>query len=338
MYEMYECMKKNKIIDIEKLLENTKNKTIAVIGDVMLDQYFWGDVARISPEAPVPVVDIVSESYHLGGAANVAQNLISLGVTPMLCGLLGNDNRGKRFIEICDKMNIISRGLYQDDTRITTVKTRVIGNNQQIVRMDRELKTEINEKGENFIYEQIVNSPNLDGIIFEDYDKGTINKNLITKIISWAKSKNIPVFVDPKFNNFKNYQGATLFKPNKKETEIGLDIKMDSEEQVFLAGKKLLEECKLDNVLITLGADGMILFEKDGSVFSVPTIARKVADVSGAGDTTIASLAAMFVAGATLEEAAIIANFAAGIVCEKPGIVAIGKDELIEITKKYLPQ
>ena len=327
-------MIKNKKIDIEKLLENANNKTIAVIGDVMLDQYFWGDVSRVSPEAPVPVVDIFDESYHLGGAANVAQNLISLGINPVLCGLLGDDNRGKRFIEICDKMNINSSGLYKDDNRITTVKTRVIGNNQQIVRMDREVKIPINKNGEHFIYEQITNLKSLDGIIFEDYDKGTISPNLIVQIISWAKNKNIPVFVDPKLNNFKHYQGATLFKPNKKETEIGLDIKLDSKEQIFFAGEKLLKEYKLENVLITLGADGMILFEKDGNVSSVPTIARKIADVSGAGDTAIASLATMFIAGATLEESAIIANFAAGIVCEKPGIVAIDKLELIDVAKK----
>ena len=322
-------------MEVEKLLENANNKTIVVVGDVMLDQYFWGEVSRVSPEAPVPVVDIFDESYHLGGAANVAQNLISLGIKPVLCGLLGNDNRGKRFIEICDKMNINSCGLYKDENRITTVKSRVIGNNQQIVRMDREVKNPIDTVGENFIYEKIINLETVDGIIFEDYDKGTISPNLIQKIISWAKTKNIPVFVDPKFNNFKNYQGATLFKPNKKETEIGLEMKLDSKEQIFSAGRKLLEEHNLENVLITLGADGMILFEKDGTVSSVPTIARKVADVSGAGDTAIATLTAMFVLGATLEEAAIIANFAAGIVCEKPGIVAIEKNELIEAAKKF---
>lgn len=328
--------KKMKIFDIEKFFDNSKNKTIAVVGDVMLDQYFWGDVSRVSPEAPVPVVDIISESYHLGGAANVAQNLLSLGITPFLCGLLGNDNRGNRFIEICDKMNISSDGLYRDDTRITTVKTRVIGNNQQIVRMDREVRKTINEKGENYIYEQIKNIKTLDGIIFEDYDKGTITKTLISKIIPWAKNNNIPVFVDPKFNNFKNYSGATLFKPNKKETEAGLEVKLNTTEQIRLAGRRLIEELGLENVLITLGADGMMLFEHNGNISSVSTVARKVSDVSGAGDTAIASLAAMFVAGAKLHQAAIIANFAAGAVCEKPGIVAITKEEIIEVAKRYL--
>jgi len=321
---------------VTKLLNNATNKTIAVIGDVMLDQYFWGKVQRISPEAPVPVVDIENETYHLGGAANVAQNLCSLGITPILCGLLGNDNRGKRFIEICEKVNILPDGLYKDDTRITTVKTRVIGNNQQIVRMDREVRNEITEEGENYIFSKISNLKSLDGIIFEDYDKGTVSKKLIVQIISWAKKKDIPVFVDPKFRNFKNFEGATLFKPNKIETENGLNMKLNSVEQIENAGKLLINDYKLENVLLTLGADGMMLFEKDGNIMSISTIARKIADVSGAGDTAIASLAAMYVSGATLREAAIIANFASGIVCEKPGIVAIEKQELLAATQKYM--
>ena len=329
-------MKQLNYESVTKLLNNATSKSVAVIGDVMLDQYFWGKVQRISPEAPVPVVDIENETYHLGGAANVAQNLCSLGITPILCGLLGNDNRGKRFIEICEKVNILPDGLYRDDARITTVKTRVIGNNQQIVRMDREVRNEITEEGENYIFSKISNLKSLDGIVFEDYDKGTISKKLIVQIISWAKKKDIPVFVDPKFRNFKNFEGATLFKPNKIETENGLSMKLSSVEQIENAGKLLINDYKLENVLITLGADGMMLFEKNGNIMSIPTIARKVADVSGAGDTAIASLAAMYVAGATLSEAAMIANFASGIVCEKPGIVAIEKQELLTATQKYI--
>lgn len=321
----------NKITD---LLANIEGRNIAVVGDVMLDQYFWGEVSRVSPEAPVPVIDITDETYHLGGAANVAQNLISLGMTPTLCGLLGDDNRGKRFVEICDELNIISSGLYKSPDRITTVKTRIIGNNQQIARLDREVKTPINKIEEKYIYEQISKINNLAGIIFEDYDKGTISKNLIDMIMNFSKAKNIPVFIDPKLVNFENYHDATLFKPNKKETEAGLRIILQNKNDVINAGNKIMKDFNIENVLITLGADGMMLFEKNGDITSVPTIAKKIADVSGAGDTAIATLATMYVAGASLAEAAIIANFASGIVCEKPGIVAIEKYELIEVCKK----
>ena len=322
--------------NIEKYLSNTSNKIIAVIGDVMLDQYFWGNVSRVSPEAPVPIVDITDETYHLGGAANVTQNLKSLGCTPIICGLLGNDNRGKRFIEICDKLNLNTIGLHRDNNRITTVKTRVIGNGQQIVRMDREVTNPIDAEGENFLLNTLKSLPKLDGIIFEDYDKGTINKNLITKITAFAKENNIPIFVDPKFNNFSNYNNSTLFKPNKKETEAGLKIKLNNKEDIINAGNTIIKSYDVENVLITLGADGMILFENNGNITEIPTIARKVADVSGAGDTTIATLTAMYVAGMSLSDAAIISNIAAGIVCQIPGIVAIEKNNLIEAIQKYL--
>jgi rfaE bifunctional protein kinase chain/domain len=320
---------------IKKYLKYTSEKVIAVIGDVMLDQYFWGNVYRVSPEAPVPVVDITSESYHLGGAANVAQNLKSLNCNPILCGLLGNDNRGKRFLEICEKLELNTIGLYKSENRITTVKTRVIGNGQQIVRMDRESTNPIDSKCENFLLNTLKCLPKLDGIIFEDYDKGTISKNLILQVIAFAKEKNIPTFVDPKLNNFPNYSNVTLFKPNKKETEAGLKIKLNNKENIINAGNVLIKNYNIENVLITLGTDGMMLFEKNGNITSVPTIARKVADVSGAGDTAIATLTATYVSGAPLSESAIIANIASGIVCEKPGIVAIEKEELIEAVQKY---
>jgi rfaE bifunctional protein kinase chain/domain len=326
---------KIKFEKLKNLINNIGDKTIAVIGDVMIDQYFWGNVSRISPEAPVPVVDIEAETFHLGGAANVAQNLLSLGVTPLLCGLIGNDNYGKQFVEICEKLNIISAGLFKDNSRTTTIKTRIIGNNQQLLRMDKEINKEITKAGENYIFAKLANHKQLDGIIFEDYDKGTLNENFIKRIISWAKIQNIPIFVDPKFKNFTHYGGVTLFKPNKIETEKGLNLKLNDFDKIKAAGKKLIEKYEIENVLITLGADGMLLFEENGEILSIPTIAKKVADVSGAGDTAIASLAALYVSGANLSEAAIIANFASGIVCEKPGIVAIDKAELIQTIERY---
>jgi len=323
---------KNKI---ESFLHKISNKTIAIIGDVMLDQYFCGNVSRVSPEAPVPVVDITSETYHLGGAANVAQNLKSLGCKPILCGLLGNDNLGNSFLEICDKMGLDTFGLFRDKNRITTVKTRIIGNGQQIVRMDKEITTPINIEGEVFFVDTLKSLPQLDGIIFEDYDKGTINKNLIKKIITFAKKNNIPIFVDPKFNNFSNYHNTTLFKPNKRETEVGLKTVLNSKENIIEAGNTIIKNFNVENVLITLGVDGMMLFEKNGYITSIPTIVRQVADVSGAGDTAIATIAAMYVSGMTISDAAQVANITSGIVCEKPGIVAIEKKELIKAMHKY---
>ncbi|NLJ14611.1 MAG: D-glycero-beta-D-manno-heptose-7-phosphate kinase [Ignavibacteria bacterium] len=315
---------------VKQILANINKQKVAVIGDVMLDRYFWGNVSRVSPEAPVPVVDVEKESFHLGGAANVAQNLSSLGITPILFGVLGEDEPAKIFIERCKANGISPTGLLKDKNRITTVKTRVIGNNQQIVRIDSEVRREISEEEIKTILKRIKNIRNLEGIIFEDYDKGTINESLITKIVEFSNEKRIPIFVDPKFDNFLKYKDVTLFKPNRRETEEGLGINLDSYEKIQEAGKTLIDKLNAKNVLITLGADGMVLFEENGDSFSIPTVARKIADVSGAGDTAIATFATMLIAGASYKEAAILANLASGNVCEKPGIVAIKTPELLE--------
>ncbi len=315
-----------------KILENVNEQQsqIAVVGDVMLDRYFWGEVSRVSPEAPVPVVDIQDETFHLGGAANVARNLRSLGATPVLCGLLGTDEAAEVFINECHNAGIMSNGLFRDKSRATTVKTRIIGNNQQIVRLDKEFRSEINLSGEKYILAQIDALDNLKGIIFEDYDKGVISRRLIRKIVAIAYKKRIPIFVDPKHDNFMSYKGVTLFKPNKKETERGLGVILNTQEDIVNAGKKLQRVLSVENILITLGEAGMMLFEQNGSIFYVPTMARKVADVSGAGDTAIATYAATSISGASCREAALLANFASGIVCEKPGIVAIERTELLD--------
>lgn len=327
-------MEKFDIQRAKEILEKSKGKAIAVIGDIMLDRYFWGNVSRISPEAPVPVVDIERESYHLGGAANVANNLKSLGIEPILCGLLGDDNSGKLFSEIAENQGISSIGFFTDKDRTTTVKTRVIGNNQQLVRLDRETRKLISSEGEKFILRILNNTTNLSGIIFQDYNKGTISEFLILEVISFAKSNNIPVFVDPKSDNFFNYKEVTVFKPNRKEASHALNMNLRERDILEQAGKTLLERLNAKNVLITLGADGMILFESNGNISSVPTRARNIADVSGAGDTTIATLATAFVGGATIKDAASMANFAAGVVCEEPGIVPITIDSLLKSIKR----
>lgn len=319
-----------------KILNESKGSKIAVVGDVMLDRYFWGSVTRISPEAPVPVIDIEDESLHLGGAANVASNLISLGVVPLLCGVIGKDNSGKSFKEIAEKSGIDCTCLFEDSSRPTTVKTRVFGNNQQIARLDREVRDKISSENEKYIIKNLNETENLKGIIFEDYNKGTLSEFLIYEIMAFAKINGIPFFVDPKIDNFFSYQNATVFKPNRKEAAQALDMNLKTKEDIEKAGKLLLSKLSCDSVLITLGSDGMMLFERNGDITSVPTNARLVADVSGAGDTAIATLASCVAGGASVKDAAIIANLASGVVCEIPGIVSITPNEIIESAKRNL--
>jgi rfaE bifunctional protein kinase chain/domain len=320
-------------IRAEEVFKESNDKVIAVIGDVMLDRYFWGSVTRISPEAPVPVIDVENETTHLGGAANVAQNLKSLGIEPLLCGVLGKDNSGSNFIQIAKQIGINPDGLFIDESRPTTVKTRIIGNNQQIARIDREVRNEISDEGLKYIISKLSNVKDLAGIILEDYNKGAVTKELINLVGKFAKEKNIPIYVDPKKENFFSYKGVTVFKPNRKEAQQALGLPLKTEDDVIKAGKKLLELLECENVLITLGAQGMMLFEKNGKTSSVMTKARHVADVSGAGDTAIATLAAAMSGGATIREASTMANYASGLVCEKPGIVSIDVKELISSIK-----
>jgi rfaE bifunctional protein kinase chain/domain len=323
-------MLKNSAKSASELIDKCHGKRIAVVGDIMLDRYYWGSVSRVSPEAPVPVIDLESETWHLGGAANVASNLATLGACPILCGLIGNDSAGDLFRRAAESVGISHKGLYNDPERPTTVKTRIIGNNQQIARLDSEVRDSISGEGEDYIYSVLSNDKELSAIIFEDYNKGTLTPTLIKRIISLAAERSLPVFVDPKFENFFNFQSATVFKPNKKEAAQAIGFPLVTKEDISRAGKLLLEKTNAENILLTLGADGMMLFEKSGAVYSVPTHARRVSDVSGAGDTAIATLSAIVAAGGSVAEAADIANFAAGVVCEQPGIVSITKEALIE--------
>lgn len=314
---------------VNEIFENFANKKIAVIGDIMLDRYFWGSVTRVSPEAPVPVIDLEHETFHLGGAANVASNLSSLGLKSILCGIIGDDNSAEMFEQICKERGIDPSGLYKDSNRPTTVKTRIIGNNQQIARLDREVRDTINAEGEKHILSTLKNNSDIVGIIFGDYDKGAVSTKLIKDVLKYAKSNNIAVYVDPKFANFFSYKGVTAFKPNKKEAAQALKIEIKTDEDVKKAGALLLDKLSCENVLLTLGDKGMMLFESNGNIHHVDTKARLVSDVSGAGDTVIATLAACKTGGANMTEAATIANIAAGYVCGKPGIVSVTKDDIL---------
>ncbi len=314
---------------VKEIFKNFAGKKIAVIGDIMLDRYFWGSVTRVSPEAPVPVIDLEHETFHLGGAANVASNLNSLGIKSILCGIIGDDNSAEMFEQICKERGIDPSGLYKDSNRPTTVKTRIIGNNQQIVRLDREVRDSINAEGEKHILKTLAENSDIEGIIFGDYDKGAVSTKLIKDVLKYAKSKNIAVYVDPKFDNFFVYKGVTAFKPNKKEAAQALKVDIKTEEEVKIAGGLLLNKLGCENVLLTLGDKGMMLFEANGTIHHVDTKARLVSDVSGAGDTVIATLAACKSGGASMTEAATIANIAAGYVCGEPGIVSVTKDDIL---------
>lgn len=313
----------------KQLLSQCSGKTIAVVGDVMLDRYFWGAVNRISPEAPVPVIDLEHESLHLGGAANVAGNLRALGVNPLLCGVIGDDNSGAMVMDILESMGCSAAGMIRLAHRPTTVKTRIIGNNQQMLRVDREIREAITAAEADMLLASVMNIPDLSGIILEDYNKGVMTKELIHSLCSIAQARNIPVFVDPKFNHFFEYKGVTVFKPNRKEAQEALGFSLRTSDEIQKAGKELLSRLECENVLLTLGEQGMMLFEQNGNISSVPTRARKVSDVSGAGDTAIAMLAAAMAGGASIQEAAALSNYAAGIVCEQPGIVSVTPDEVI---------
>ena len=227
-------------------------------------------------------------------------------------------------------MNINVAGVYKDDERPTTVKTRVFGNNQQIVRLDTESVKTVSSKAERHILDMLDELKDIACIIFSDYNKGCLSEIVIREIITQAKNNNIPILVDPKFTNFFEYSNVTLVKPNKKEAEEALNFKLNSVDSINKAGKLLLKKLNVDNVLLTLGQEGMVLFEKNGNITSIPTRARTVADVSGAGDTAIATFAASYIGGADVKQSAFISNIASGIVCEKPGIVSIEIEELLK--------
>lgn len=320
---------------LDELNRNFDGKRIAVIGDMMLDGYYWGDVKRISPEAPVPVLEVEEEFFRFGGAANVALNILTLGGIPVPIGVIGYDNYGTIFTSLLKEKNIQDDGIIIDEERPTTTKTRVIANSQHVVRIDKESKVYINGEIEQKIItylESVLDK--IDGIILQDYNKGILTPSLITEIISQANKKNILITVDPKFDNFFEYKNVTVFKPNRKETEAVLGTRIQTDSDISSAGNELLKKLESEYVLLTLGEGGLAVFEKSGKENRMPTKARKVADVSGAGDTVISTLTLGLAAGANIYEAAFLANYAAGVVCGEVGIVPIEKEKLFETVLK----
>ena len=307
-----------------ELISKFSDIKIAVVGDVILDKYLWGEVERISPEAPVPIVDVKKETLSLGGASNVANNIVSLDATTYMIGIIGNDENG-RLIENLIKEKGITPVLIKDNTRPTIEKTRVIAVSQQLLRIDREERKPIDKEIEEKLLQALREIENqVDGFIVSDYGKGVITE----RIIDYIKSTKKPVFVDPKPSNFHLYKGITIMTPNKKEAYEG--VKAEKSESLEKVGRKIMESLNIQQLLITLGSEGMALFEKD-KVLKIPARARKVFDVTGAGDTVISVLALSRLAGGTWEESATISNYAAGYVVGEIGTATVDRKTLLEI-------
>jgi len=316
---------------LDEIFAPISKQFIAIVGDVMLDRYIWGEVSRISPEAPVPVVDVVRESNHLGGAANVALNIRSLGANPVMFGVVGDDQHGERLRRIFTEAGVVTDFLVSDIERPTTVKTRVIAGSQHVVRIDYEKRQEIADTViDKMLFKLEDHLGSISAVIIQDYNKGVVTRKLIKSVIEMANAKGIPVCVDPKDRNFFEYNDVTVFKPNRKETEDALKRKLTGDASFEAAAWEMKNRLQCKNILLTLGSLGMLLLQEDGSTIRIPTRARKVADVSGAGDTVIATLSAVLAAGASMYEAARIANAAGGLVCEEMGIVPVNRDVLYE--------
>ncbi|HSG99899.1 MAG TPA: D-glycero-beta-D-manno-heptose-7-phosphate kinase [candidate division Zixibacteria bacterium] len=311
------------------------NKTL-ILGDLMLDRYLYGEVQRISPEAPVPVVEVKKETFALGGAANVAANIRALGDTPLVVGVVGND----ALAEVL-RVNLRDNGvdpdhIVVDESRQTTVKTRVIGENQQVVRIDREDRHELSENVEASVLAAFTAvADEISALVISDYGKGVITKSLLGKLIPEARRRNIFVAVDPKETHFMSYTDVSIITPNHHEASFAAGIRITDESALQRAGGYLLKELHLESLLITRGKDGMTLFERRGSggdftMTHFPTFARKVFDVTGAGDTVIASFVSAVAAGASLKEATVISNCAAGVVVGELGAATVSHKRLTE--------
>lgn len=319
--------------ELEILFNSFASKKVMVIGDVMLDAYLFGSVERISPEAPIPVVNITQKEQRLGGAANVALNLKAMGATPILCSVVGQDENGHILLDLMHEQLLGTEGIVSSIYRPTTVKTRIISQNQQLIRFDEEVTYSLNELIEQEFLGQILllfNSLKPDCVIFQDYDKGTNTAVIIESITELCNEYKVPVLVDPKKKNFHRYKKVNLFKPNLKELKEGLaaDIQADQAEALYSQCLPFMKKQKIDQMLVTLSSKG--IFACNSHEFKlIPAMPRAIADVSGAGDTVIAVTGLCLSGGLDLFESARIANLAGGQVCEKPGVVAVNAAQLM---------
>jgi D-beta-D-heptose 7-phosphate kinase/D-beta-D-heptose 1-phosphate adenosyltransferase len=302
--------------------------SLLVVGDVMLDEYLWGDAERISPEAPVPVVHVARESEALGGAGNVVRNVVALGGRCHLCAVIGDDSIGRRVADLLKALGVDPAGLVALEGRPTTRKTRLVARNQQLLRFDRENEDEVSAEDARRLLRQIESTlPFADGVIFEDYAKGVLSESVIRGAMDLLNAAEVPIAVDPK-HSLAPYRGATLVKPNLRETELLSGVRIRSPEDLARAVAALREELGEADFVVTRGSSGMTVFEGDAPGVDVRTAAREVFDVQGAGDTTIAALVLALRAGGSLLEAAVIANAAAGVVLGKVGTATATPEEV----------
>jgi D-glycero-beta-D-manno-heptose-7-phosphate kinase len=315
---------------MKEILEKFNGLKVLVVGDVMIDAYYFGKVERISPEAPVPVVAVEKKENRLGGAANVAMNLVALGAKPVVCSVVGDDQEGHDLIDLFHQNGVGTDGIVKSKDRITTVKLRVISQATQMLRIDSEHTKPVNSIESDELVKRIHELLNdSDVLIFEDYDKGVLTQENIRQITEEAKKKGIPVVVDPKKRNFNFYKGADLFKPNLKELKEGLKADFDDEDKRAFEDSitAMIQKMELKNVMVTMSERGVMI--TDGKKFHyIPAHIRKIADVSGAGDTVISVAALCFALNLKIEQAAELSNLAGGLVCEEVGVVPIDKQKL----------
>lgn len=319
---------------IREMFRQFNDLNVLVIGDVMIDSYVWGKVNRISPEAPVPIVSVARKERRLGGAANVALNLQALGANPILCSVIGVDAEGQAFLDLLRQQKLSQKGILKIRDRITTVKTRIIGNNTQLVRVDDEMDHDISSSETQqllTLITYIVSHVKIDVIIFEDYNKGLITPRLISRVVELARSKGIPTCVDPKKRNFNAYKGVTLFKPNLKELREGLKLDMsgDNINELQRAVSSYRVKQKVETILVTLAEKGVITNSRKIKEH-LPAHIRTIADVSGAGDTVISVAALCLALGCEDILTAAVSNLSGGLVCEQIGVVPVNKEQLLE--------
>lgn len=324
---------------LHNIFEDFTKKKILIIGDVMSDAYWWGGVNRISPEAPVQVVDINKKEYRLGGAANVAVNLKRLGASPLLCSVIGTEQEGETFSELIKEEGIVPDYLVQSNERPTTVKTRVMGDKHQLIRMDNETTEPLSQDEEKGLLTKVKTAiQKSDAILFVDYDKGVLNSDFIQQVIQMAKKQGIPSIVDPKKRNFFEYEGVTLFKPNIKELQNGLGVDLGDPVEISAlkqSVKNLQSRLKNDLAFITLSEQGVFITDYEQSLH-FPAHYRNIFDVSGAGDTVISVATLALAAGLELDMVAEMANLAGGLVCEEVGVAPINKEKFFQECKRSM--
>ncbi len=317
---------------LKKYIDQFSGARLFVVGDVIMDEYIWGDVSRISPEAPVPVVDVAEETQMLGGAANVIHNISTLGAKPVLCGVVGKDPTGKEIICKIKALGLDAQGIVTGPNRPTSIKTRIVARNQQVVRYDRERRQDISPQSRKKILGFIAKNLNqIDGIVVSDYGKGVVSADLMRGLRELVKDDHIIITVDPKTGNFEHYQGVDLITPNHHEAGAFCGFHIVDQDTLIRAGRQMLERLNCRSVLITQGKAGMSLFEKTGAITHIPTVARQVFDVTGAGDTVISTFSLGLAVGMDLRSSAILSNFAAGIVVGKLGTSVVNAEELKNI-------